>query len=149
MVERQRIADVLLASDVADKLRPRYPFPAPRGYYFGPTVIPPMETMQAELINLKPGEIKLIRVDGTEETEFVAGGRHILDSAHRMIGCSCVDTVIVDRKRHIVMLCDDTGMVDGKPVNPRATELYHAVTKPGNPYSIHGDVVLAFDRDFR
>lgn len=104
--------------------------------------------MQTELINLKPGELKLIRVDGTEDTT-PASARHIIHDVRKLIGCDMLDTVIVDRQRHIVMLCDDTGMVDGKPVNPRATELYHAVTKPGNPYAIHGDVVLAFDRDFR
>jgi hypothetical protein len=48
----------------------------------------------------------------------------------------------------IVMMVDDTGMIDGKPINPKATELYRGVCRPGTPYSIHGDVAIVNDEDF-
>ena len=39
-------------------------------------------------------------------------------------------------------------MVDGKPVNPKATELYRAICIPGTMASIHGDVAIVWDGDF-
>jgi hypothetical protein len=39
-------------------------------------------------------------------------------------------------------------MCDGKPVNPKATALYHAICKPGTLHSIHGDVAIVHDGDF-
>jgi hypothetical protein len=40
------------------------------------------------------------------------------------------------------MFVDDTGMIDGEPVNPKTTALYHAVCKPGTIHCIHGEVVI-------
>jgi len=90
---------------------------------------------------------KLIRVDGTEEELH---GPHAIADVQLMIGASTLDTVTLRSWGHPlhVMLVDDTGMIDGKPVNARATELYHAQCRPGNPYSIHGDVVIVPDGDY-
>lgn len=35
-----------------------------------------------------------------------------------------------------------------KPVNAKATELYHAVCKPGTTHQIVGDVAIVNDEDF-
>jgi hypothetical protein len=92
----------------------------------------------AERAPLK-GEYKIIHVDGTET---VHQGKPTTRAIQMLIGCSGLDTVTIDRKRQTVMFVDDTGMLDGKPVNAKATELYHAVCKPGTVWAIHGDVVI-------
>lgn len=63
---------------------------------------------------------------------------------------SCTDVV---QLKHLgspmmVMVVDDTGMVDHRPVNPIATALYHANCVPGTVFPICGDVVIAPDEDF-
>ncbi len=90
---------------------------------------------------------KLIRVDGTEEDLI---GPHALQDIKQMIGADALDTVQLRHLGHPVqvMLVDDSGMVDGKPVNPKATELYHANCFPGTTHQIHGDVVVVPDGDF-
>jgi len=93
------------------------------------------------------GTFKVVRVDGTEEVM----GPVNLSAIHKAIGCTCCDTVILKRsafEAEIVMMVDDTGMIDGKPINPKATALYHGVRGPGTPYSIHGDVAIVNDEDF-
>ncbi len=92
----------------------------------------------------RPVQVQILRVDGSEESH-VATGRTIA-AIERLIGADCLD--IVNLRDGRVMLVDDTGMVDGKPVNPKATELYHSVCRPGTPFSIHGDVAVANDADF-
>lgn len=90
---------------------------------------------------------RVIRVDGTEEPlPHAVTMRRALD----LIGADTIDTVSLKHLGHPlqVMLVDDVGMVDGKPINAKATELYHANCRPGNPYSIHGDVVVVYDEDF-
>jgi hypothetical protein len=99
---------------------------------------------------MEKGHYKIIRVDGTEE---VIDHRAQLDIIHGQIGCDCIDTVIltrdpVTRLAHDVMMVDDTGMIDGKPVNLKATELYHSVCIPGTMAEIHGDVAIVNDEDF-
>jgi hypothetical protein len=47
------------------------------------------------------------------------------------------------------MYVDDTGMIDGKPINAKATALYHARCKPGTVHQIHGHAVIVNDKDFR
>jgi hypothetical protein len=101
-------------------------------------------------IDIKRGTWKVIRVDGTEELKK---GKPTLDLIYKAIGCECMDTVCLRNKwdrsdDQILMAVDDTGMVDGKPVNPKATELYHSVCKPNPIYSIHGDVAICNDEDF-
>lgn len=90
---------------------------------------------------------KLIRTDGTETA---LQGPHAIRDIQTMIGADTLDTVMLRSlgdPLH-VMLVDDTGMIDGKPVNVRATTLYHAQCRPGNPYQIHGDVVIVPDGDY-
>jgi len=41
-----------------------------------------------------------------------------------------------------MMFVDDTGVIDGKSVNPKATALYHAVCRPGTVWKIRGDAVI-------
>lgn len=46
-----------------------------------------------------------------------------------------------------VMMVDDTGAIDGLPVNPKGTEFYHSICRPGAP-NIHGDVIICNDADW-
>jgi hypothetical protein len=94
---------------------------------------------------MTPGTYRVIRVDGTET---VHQGKPPIAEIHRIIGCECLDTVTIDRRRQTVMFVDDTGMLDNKPVNVKATALYHAVCRPGTIHQIHGDVVIVNDGDF-
>ncbi len=100
-------------------------------------------------IDVRRGEYRIIRVDGSEMN---VPQKPTLDRIHKAIGCDTFDTVLLKKGRdgtaEIVMLVDDTGMIDGKPVNPKATELYRAICKPGTPFSIHGDVAIVNDNDF-
>jgi hypothetical protein len=76
----------------------------------------------------------------------------------RVLGCSCIDTVNLGQDElgaEQVMVVDDTGMIDGKPINPVATVLYQAslvrrraMVPPGEKPAIHGDVALVNDEDF-
>jgi hypothetical protein len=91
------------------------------------------------------GTYKVIRIDGSETVHC---GKPSLCEIARLIGCSSLDTVTIDRRRRTVMFVDDTGMIDNKPVNPKATALYHAVCTPGAVHQIHGDVVIVNDGDF-
>ncbi len=58
----------------------------------------------------------------------------------------CFDTVNLRDGR--IMLVDDTGLIDGKPVNEKATKLYHSLCKKGTTHPICGDVVICIDADF-
>jgi hypothetical protein len=86
---------------------------------------------------------RLIRVDGTQ---LVLDTRPSLDEIRRLIGCDALDIVIINRRRQTFMLVDDTGMIDGKPVNAEATRRYHAICKPNTTHQIYGDVVILDDR---
>jgi hypothetical protein len=97
------------------------------------------------MIDQKQGSFLIIRVDGSEE---LIGQRPSIAKIHKAIGCECLDMVTLDRKREIVMVVDDTGMVDGKPVNAKATALAREAKGQPYPYSIHGDVAIVNDRDF-
>lgn len=90
---------------------------------------------------------KLIRVDGTEAELH---GPHALRDVAAMIGAQTLDTVTL---RHMglplhVMIVDDTGAIDGRPVNAKATELYHENCIAGTENAIHGDVVIVPDDDY-
>jgi hypothetical protein len=94
---------------------------------------------------MNPGTYKVILVDGTET---IHQDKPSIAEIMRLIDCDCLDTVTIDRKRQTVMFVDDTGMLDGKPVNAKATALYHAICRPGTVHQIHGDVVIVNDGDF-
>lgn len=98
-----------------------------------------------EKIEMPRGRYKIIRVDGTE---IVRPNRPSIQKIQQEIGCECCDTITLRRDPPIVMIVDDTGMVDHKPVNPKATELARAVFGPEYLYSIHGDVAIVNDEDF-
>jgi hypothetical protein len=91
------------------------------------------------------GEYRIIRADGTE---IMHEGRPTIREIQRAIGADCLDTVILDRRNEQIMMVDDTGMCDGKPVNSKATALYHSICKPGTVHAIHGDVAIVNDGDF-
>lgn len=90
----------------------------------------------------------VIRTNG-EET--LHQERPSIANINRAINCDCADTVILTRdgrEPELVMMVDDTGMIDGRPVNAKATQFYHSVCRPGTTYSIHGDVAIVHDGDF-
>ena len=93
----------------------------------------------------KLADVTILRTNDTRETHRVS--RHILlDWCRRMIGADTLDTVNLRDGR--VMIVDDVGLVDGKPINAAATALYHSVCRPGTTNPIAGDVAIAWDRDF-
>lgn len=94
---------------------------------------------------IKPGQYKVIRVDGTEtmHEEKVTLGK-----IYNAIGSESIDTVILDPTNEQIMCVDDTGMLDCRPINEKATALYRAVCRPGTLGNIHGDVVIVNDADF-
>jgi hypothetical protein len=94
---------------------------------------------------MKQQRYKVILVDGTET---VHQGNPSIAEIQTIIGCDGLDTVTIDRRLNTVMFVDDTGMMDRRPVNSKATSLYHSICRPGNPCSIHGHVVIVNDRDF-
>lgn len=112
--------------------------------------------------NIKPGSYLIIRTDGTEE---LVKKPATLKAIYAAIGSQVSDSVILDRDRQIVMIVDDEGYdtetVDHgggrieikcvkarKPVNQKATELYHLRCKPGTTHQIVGDVAIINDQDF-
>lgn len=90
-------------------------------------------------------EVEVIRCNGTREKATISRTQMVA-SCNQLLGVVAFDVVNLRDGR--VMLVDDTGLVDGKPVNPEATKLYLAICKPGTRASIHGDVVIAIDEDF-
>ena len=91
------------------------------------------------------GGYKLIPVEGEE---MFVEQKPSIGLIQKAIGCDCCDTVTLDRGEQVLMIVDDTGMVDGKPVNRRATALAQLAFGPQYPYSIHGDVAVVWDGDF-
>lgn len=106
--------------------------------------------------------VLVIRTDGQEETHEVTR-QTALQEIYQLIGCDTVDSV--DLRDGRVMLVDDNGYdcefvthAPGrfefkptharKPVNPRATAIYHAVCVPGTTHAIVGDVAIVVDKDF-
>jgi hypothetical protein len=93
---------------------------------------------------MEKGHYKVILVDSTQS---IHEGTPSVADICRLIGCDTLDTVCIDRDRQVVMFVDDNGMIAGKPVNLKATALYHAVCQPGTEHQIHGNVVIVNDRD--
>jgi hypothetical protein len=83
---------------------------------------------------------KLILADGAET---ILDKKPSFDHIRSLIGCDTLD--IVTLRRDALMYVDDTGMIDGKPVNEKATKRYHARCKPGTTHQIHGHVVIIND----
>jgi hypothetical protein len=76
---------------------------------------------------IERGTYKFIRTDGTET---VHQGKASFDEIQRIIGCDCLDTVTIDRKRQTVMFVDDTAMIDGKPL---IRKLRRYITRSAGP----------------
>jgi hypothetical protein len=87
--------------------------------------------------------ITVIRADGSEERVQVNDRSEVakLIDAH---GCDGFN--LRDGRRVIV---DDNGHARGRPVNKKATALYHSICKPGTTFSIVGDVAIIDARDAR
>lgn len=107
-------------------------------------------------------KITIIRTDGSEECHEVSKAL-VFRTIDRLIGADCTYTVNLGDGR--VMVVDDNGYeskcVDNgnghfalvpmrarKPVNAKATALYHAICVPGTRHQIVGDVAIAIDADF-
>src|SRR5262245_30117441 len=73
-----------------------------------------------------------------------------LHGIREAIHCDTLDVVQIGRANGTdeIMLVDDSGALTGKPVNEKATELYHRICKPGTTWQIRGDVAIARDEDF-
>lgn len=107
-------------------------------------------------------QVHVIRTDGREEDHAVPNGSGALPAIYRLIGCDTIDTVNLRDGR--VMLVDDNGwdtrfeerpyggamipVRPRKPINAKATTLYHGVCVPGTTHQIVGDVAIAWDREF-
>jgi hypothetical protein len=104
---------------------------------------------ETTVIEIKRGEFRVIRVDGTEE---LIEEKPTIGKIYHALGVTCCDSVTLrfgnGREDTLVMMVDDTGAVGGKPVNPKATELYLTRCKPGTAWEIHGDVAIVNDEDF-
>lgn len=94
---------------------------------------------------IKRGGWRVIRTDGNE---MMLTTKPTIVAIQRAIHADGLDSVTLSSDRTQIMMCDDTGMVDGKPVNPKATALYRSICKPGTLHSIHGDVAIVNDEDF-
>lgn len=85
-------------------------------------------------------KVHIIRVDGSEERVDRRFGE-----IERLIRAHGLDTVNLRDGR--VMLCDDTGIAAGRPINAKATTLYHGVCRPGTTQTIRGDVAIVVDAE--
>lgn len=90
-------------------------------------------------------KVQILRVGGEMETLDMKKDR-VFHELRKLIAADGFDTV--DLRDGRVMIVDDTGMVDGKPVNKEATELYWSVCRSGTTHPICGDVAIARDEDF-
>lgn len=106
--------------------------------------------------------VLVIRTDGREEVHEIARVLAVR-AINDLIGADTYDAV--DLRDGRVLLVDDNGYEtecldhgDGhfemrpvkarKPVNTKATALYHTVCAPGTVHQIVGDVAIVRDEDF-
>ncbi len=93
-------------------------------------------------------DVKVWRVNGVTEEHTYPTGRKLIPEIEKEIGASCLDSVNLRDGR--MMMVDDNGIAKGLPVNPLATALYQTIyplaKKAGA--TIHGDVEIAWDKDF-
>ncbi len=97
---------------------------------------------------MRKGNFKIIRCDGTVEDYKE---KPTIERIHALLKVDCIDTITLSWHKGTpseLMLVDDTGMIDHKPVNDKATAIMQDLHKGGYPYSIHGDVALVNDLDF-
>lgn len=92
---------------------------------------------------MKTIKLHLITVAGAESDHEISR-RDSFRRIYELLGCQGCDCVNLRDGR--VMIVDDTGLIDGKPINLKATALYHSIYDTPNP--IAGDVAIALDEDF-
>lgn len=96
---------------------------------------------------IKRGQYVVIPADGALR---VVDQKPTLKALYLDLGCDTIDTVLLDRERQIVMVVDDVGMVENRPVNALATAIV-ALCAPRGTHTvcaIHGDVAIVNDEDF-
>jgi hypothetical protein len=76
---------------------------------------------------MKSKQHKIVLTDGTET---VRPGKPDYRQICEIIGCNGLDIVTPNRHNATIMFVDDTGMIDEKPVNAKATALYRANASP-------------------
>jgi hypothetical protein len=90
---------------------------------------------------IKPGQYRVIRVNGSDE---VVDQKPTLKRIYASIDADRIDIVTLSwgagHITDLVMLADDTGRIDGKPVNEKASEIAGV--------TICGDVAIVHDQDF-
>ena len=90
-------------------------------------------------------KVKLIKTNGEESV--IELPQLTIKKLHEIAGCDMFDTVNLRDGR--VMMIDDLGHPNQKPVNEKATALYHSVCVPGTTWEIRGDVVICNDEDWK
>lgn len=86
---------------------------------------------------------KLIKTNG-EEIDFAT--KISSSDVAKLIGAACLTSIMLADGTH-AMCIDDTGLIDGRPINPKATLLYWQKYGP-NDNAIHGDVLVVPDADY-
>jgi len=101
------------------------------------------------MIEQKRGQYRIIRTDETESTVVL---KPAIEVIRKIINApQSLASVTLSRNDHgaeVVMMVDDTGMIDGKPVNDKATALAREAFGETYPHKIHGDVIIVNDEDF-
>jgi hypothetical protein len=115
---------------------------------------------------LERGKMLVIYTDGDER--IIPMERDSLGQIESVIGAAKgLDFVAIGRANgtDLVMAVDDDGwnyevvkhsethlehriMTPKRPINQKATTLYHAICKPGTTHQIAGDVCICHDGDF-
>jgi hypothetical protein len=113
-----------------------------------------LSTLIQTVLGLKRGTFLVIGTDG--EARLVQQ-KPTIDKIHKAIStvdrqCTCCDSISLrvpgagGRMNLIVMMVDDTGMLDELPKNDLA--FYIANTIKSYPHDIHGTAVIVNDEDF-
>ena len=103
--------------------------------------------MDTILPTIQRGQYLILRANGNMKR---VDEKPTLKAIYKAIGCDCIDTIMLDRERQLVMMVDDNGAITEppKPVNENATIMYHSICRPGTTWPIRGDVALVNDEDF-
>lgn len=92
------------------------------------------------LDRIKPGVGLIIRTDGLIEdyNPTNAGNTFDFPQLKKDIGCNYGEIVYLSKQ--VIMVCDEEGLLVGKPINPYATTLYQLKFRVNS--LIVGDVVI-------
>lgn len=82
---------------------------------------------------------RLIKTSGEEKVISPARTEFTNEELHALIGCKFLAGVKLDDEDF--MFVDDTGLVDHRPINQKATEVVRSY-RPGYPHCIYGDVII-------